>query len=266
MSGDPLPPPGRHHWTERSIGDFWDRVAQTRLTELSFARGAAPSLLKLFPHYLRSDGNHLDFGGGDGDLAAALISAGFKTALYEPSAQRSEAARQRLGGLPGFLGIEDGTGGRRYDVVFCLEVIEHVMEDQLPGFLNRAATLVKPSGHLILTCPNAEDLDLDSCVCPECGTFFHRWQHLRSVTPGWLVDQLNSVGFDRAWLGLVGFDPAAIESWVGQRAAAAVPPRRRWLPWRRTMEASPVPPPSANQPDAVIGNAARIVFVGTRRP
>jgi 2-polyprenyl-3-methyl-5-hydroxy-6-metoxy-1,4-benzoquinol methylase len=252
-------------WSAESIARFWNGVAKTRLTELSFAKGAAPGILALVAPYLRREGTHLDFGGGDGDMAEALIRAGYRTAVFEPSGDRAARAAERLHGLDGFLGVDDGKASASYDAVLCLEVIEHVPEADLPAFVHRLSQSVAPGGVLILTCPNAEDLDMDSCLCPNCGVYFHRWQHLRSVTPQWLTALLTAAGFERLWMGFVGFDPQAVAAW----AAAQTPPRPPL--WKRLLRVcrKAAPRPAAvdvNAPDAVIGNGGRIVFVGRRAP
>ena len=251
-------------WTTETIARFWDGVARTRLTELSFARSAAPSILSLITPYLCREGTHLDFGGGDGDMAEALIRAGYRTAVFEPSDRRAARTTEHLSNLDGFLGIDDGKGAASYDVVLCLEVIEHVQENDLPTFVHRLSQSVLSGGVLILTCPNTEDLDMDSCLCPNCGTYFHRWQHLRSVTPQWLTALLTAAGFERLWMGFVGFDPQAVATWVAMQTQHRLPLWKRLLQIYRKAES-----PSAasdTPPDAVIGNGSRIVFVGRRTP
>lgn len=256
--------PHRLTWTPELIDRFWNGFAQTRLTELSFAKGAAPSLIKMFGDYLVPNGRHLDFGGGGGHLAEALIAAGCPTAVFEPSPGRADKVRDVLDGLDGFLGINDGSGTDEYDVVICLEVIEHILEEDLPDFLRRLTSSVRPGGRLILTCPNAEDLDLDSCLCPNCGSFFHRWQHLRTIKPAWLVDTLAASGFDKLWLGLVGFDPSAVDAWLASRSLPRTPS------WRDRIKGwlGRLPPPAEPGPydfDALISTRTRIVYVGVRR-
>lgn len=45
----------------------------------------------------------------------------------------------------------------RWDVITLLEVIEHVQPESLPGFINSAAKLLRPGGHLVITVPHLNE-------------------------------------------------------------------------------------------------------------
>lgn len=65
------------------------------------------------------------------------------------------------------------------DVCFLIEVIEHLNDDYLDSTLKEIYRVLKPSGKLIITTPNNEDLDFSTNFCPECGSVYHKWQHVR---------------------------------------------------------------------------------------
>ncbi len=89
--------------------------------------------------------------------------------------------------------------------MLLIEVIEHVLDADLPASLERLQRFVKPGGHLIVSTPNNEDLDLGSAYCPVSNRLFHRWQHVRAFTPRKLEETFGNCGFRRVFLGLADF-------------------------------------------------------------
>jgi len=81
------------------------------------------------------------------------------------------------------------------DVVFMLEVIEHLEDAQLQGALREVNRLLKTGGYLVATTPNKEDLDAKKRICPDCGAIFHPKQHIRSWSAQTLTDALHHFGF-----------------------------------------------------------------------
>lgn len=65
------------------------------------------------------------------------------------------------------------------DICFLIEVVEHLNDDYLDSTLKEIYRVLKPSGKLIITTPNNEDLDFSTNFCPECGCIYHKWQHVR---------------------------------------------------------------------------------------
>src|SRR5579859_3156457 len=132
-------------WTPELVGRFWDGIAQTRgLAQQSFGRLGGRYLLQAVRWHLRPGVRHLDFGGGDGDFAALLAEEGFPAAVYEPSAERAARVAARLAGKPGFLGTMGHEDGGQFDTIFLVEVIEHVLEADLPAVLARLDRLLAP--------------------------------------------------------------------------------------------------------------------------
>lgn len=185
-------------WTRDGVNRFWDGVAKTRLDELSFSKAAGGKLLDFVGHHLAPGTRCLDFGAGDGSLVRLLLERGCKAAALEPSPERRALiADAELASHPGFLGFVDGREEQVFDVVIAAEVIEHVLDDELPGVLEGFRRYLKPGGLLIVTTPNDEDLELGSCYCPVSDLVFHRWQHVRSFTADSLAALLSDVGFSR---------------------------------------------------------------------
>jgi 2-polyprenyl-3-methyl-5-hydroxy-6-metoxy-1,4-benzoquinol methylase len=191
----------RLDWTPELVGRFWDGVAQTRgLAQQSFGRLGGRHLLQAVRWHLVPGRRHLDFGGGDGDFAGLLAEAGYPTAVYEPSAERAALVAARLAGRPGFLGVvghEFGAAAadQRFDVIFLVEVIEHVLDADLGPVLARLDLLLAPGGKIIITTPNDEDLEQNFAFEPGAGVLFHRWQHQRAFTRDTLSALMAGHGF-----------------------------------------------------------------------
>ena len=75
-------------WTPDLVQRFWTGVSRARLSELSSSRGCAERLLEFMEPYLDTHSRYLDFGAGDGDLVAAMMRKGYRTAAYEPNKNR----------------------------------------------------------------------------------------------------------------------------------------------------------------------------------
>jgi SAM-dependent methyltransferase len=105
----------------------------------------------------RAGGRLLDYGCGDGTFVA-MVHADFREALgvdVDPG-QTAECAA-RLGHLPGVrfglardLGPDDRAG---WDVVTCMEVLEHCLEPERRRVLDELARLAGPSGLVVISVP-----------------------------------------------------------------------------------------------------------------
>ena len=210
--------------------------------------------------HLPKDARCLDFGAGDGDLTALLVAEGHRVAALEPSAERRRTLERRLGASPNFLGVIDPETTEPFDIVLMVEVIEHILEDELDGALHLLSCLVRPGGTLIVTTPYDEDLELAMAVSPETGLLFHRWQHVRSFTPESLGELLSRYGFDP--IIHHGFDHT-----VRLDARSAREPKR-WLSWvfgPKERAARKARRDLARGRSVRIGSAATLVMIARRR-
>jgi 2-polyprenyl-3-methyl-5-hydroxy-6-metoxy-1,4-benzoquinol methylase len=195
-------------WTEESVSDFWTANVKTPLEVLSFGRSASGPLIKAVRHLLAPSDRCLDFGAGSGYFVQALLDAGYRAAAYEPSDGRRAVLEASLQGRDGFLGVVRPGEPREFDVVFAAEVVEHILPDRLDETLRGLVDYVRPGGLLVVTTPHSENLELGQCNCPTCGTLFHRWQHIRSLTIDSLGAMLRPYGIDAVVTHLVEFNPA----------------------------------------------------------
>lgn len=199
-------------WTPDLVRNFWDLFAQTDLREMSFGREGGGWLTKVLEAELSPEVPILDFGAGDGDLLAHLLAKGYRAAAFEPSEARSRHLQARLGGFDGFLGSVSSTDEMQFDVVLCSEVIEHVLSDDLPAFLDTLQRVVSPGGRLIVTTPNKENLEHQMALDPVNGTLFHRWQHQRTYSDLSLEEVFAGLGFETLLMHKLEFSHRAFVS------------------------------------------------------
>jgi SAM-dependent methyltransferase len=108
----------------------------------------------------------LDYGCGDGTFLALLMSGGSPPALalgVEVDARSVLSCRTRLRqpGRLDFITAEEfrlSDGGGRYDAVFCMEVLEHVVN--VRPLLDTFARALAPGGRLFISVPVETGLPL----------------------------------------------------------------------------------------------------------
>jgi len=180
-------------------------VAGSRLSELNFSKLNGDHLLKLVQEQLKPGARCVDFGAGEGELLEKLLARGFATSAYDPVGERISGLQERFESDERFLGIIGPASSQRFDVAFMVEVIEHILEPDLHEAIRSIRSLLANGGTLILTTPDAEDLDLAAAYCPQCDTLFHRWQHQRSFTKATLSALLTEHGFETQSIQSVDF-------------------------------------------------------------
>jgi SAM-dependent methyltransferase len=190
-------------WTYPKIDHLWAFYGTTpAYDELYFSFGGGISLIRFVRRYLSlKDRLVLDYGSGRGYMLQLLLKMGITCQGLDFSAGSVELIQKTLGGHPLFRGmihapdvptpVADGS----MDVVLLLEVVEHLFDDQLAPTFQDIYRILKPGGYLVVTTPNAENLEQSMIRCPECGCTFHRWQHMRSVTPELLRGWVTAGGF-----------------------------------------------------------------------
>nr|MBI3613362.1 class I SAM-dependent methyltransferase [Nitrospirota bacterium] len=186
----------RIQWSPELVERFWTGIAQTRLSELNFSRHNAEHLIEVVAPYLKPQGRHLDYGAGGGDLVRALIQRGYPTAAYEPVQARAFRMVEGMTSHAGYLGAIGDDDAVPFDVVFMVEVVEHILEADLSGVFTRVKSLLAKNGRVIVTVPFLEDLELAQALCPQCESLFHRWQHQRAFDSDSLQTFMHRFGFE----------------------------------------------------------------------
>lgn len=209
-------------WTPEKIAATWDFFSESLAgSDLYFSSHAGRWIVKRADRELSLRGKRiLDFGCGRGDLLAHLFARGIAAGGLEFSEESARTTSTRFAGEPLFQGVaagptelEDGA----FDVVLLVEVIEHLLDEQIPQALAEVHRLLAPGGRVVVTCPNGENLAADSVRCPDCGAAFHRWQHLRSLDPASISALFEGHGFrtekaEGVYWGLTPY--AVVRTWL----------------------------------------------------
>jgi SAM-dependent methyltransferase len=181
--------PHEVEWTPEKVGRFWDYYGSIpEFRPLYFSAHSGAAIVERANREVGLGGKLvLDFGAGHGDLLAHLLARGVPAQALEFSVRSAASIRDRFEGESLFRGVEVSESlpspyaDASFDVVFLVEVIEHLLEEQLEPTAREVERLLAPGGHVVVTAPNAEKLVHELVHCPDCGASFHRWQHQRSV-------------------------------------------------------------------------------------
>lgn len=194
--------PHEINWTPEKIGRFWDYFARNKASEQNaFSLIVGDAVINLASHYTDLKGNILDYGCSHGFLIEKMLKRGVRCEALEFSADSAGKVEEKFRDDKNFRGVtlaqtlpsplESG----KFDLVFTLEVLEHLLPDGLDQTLNELYRVVKKGGLILVTVPNEEDLDVVKVLCPECGGIFHIIQHVRSWSKETLVSRMKNAGF-----------------------------------------------------------------------
>jgi len=174
----------------------------------------------------------LDVGGFDGLLASRLkTDIAIDPVVLDTDFEGLEIARSR--GLETCLAdaLQMPYGDASFDVVLCLDVLEHVQDDA--GLLNEISRVLKPDGMLVLTAP-VEGAPFASVSGDELERLHKRWEHLK---PGYQLDAIRSL------LGEAGFALEQITGYYNAESQQAyadlfirpniIPYEKRLILWDR---------------------------------
>ena len=197
--------PHEINWTRKKSARFWDYLSsKASYQENNFGRLAGETLLKFLDDQgIRLSGKMLDFGCGPGFLLEYLTKRNLYCRGVEFSRASVELANNRLKGNPFFKGVELAEDfslpfeAETFDAVFLLETIEHILPEEFERTLRELYRILKKNGYVIITTPNAENLEGGKIICPECGCIFHRGQHLSAWSKGSLSSSMAQFQFQK---------------------------------------------------------------------
>lgn len=213
VDGEPVSPPSAASYPRLASGDgFLDRalMAVARWLDRGTPIDAAWMRRRFGPDRLRV----CDLGCGDGAMLQRIAPLGHALVGLEVDARAARAAR-RIG-----LEVLDGAieempsalASRRFDVVFCIHVLEHCLDPDLA--LGRAASLLSPSGTLVVEVPNnaARGLALAGAAWP----FLDVPRHLHFYTPRSLTRAVERAGLTVTDVEYVGYHRQFSRAWLEQ--------------------------------------------------
>lgn len=177
-------------WTPERAKRFFDHFSASPSNENAyFSRQRGRALLRYIRRKVGLSGIALDMGCGPGYLLDMLADYGVECCGADVSPDSIAEARARLEGNPLVREISVLSEDYKpswppdsFDMIFLLEVLEHLSDDVSDALLKSARLMLKRGGRLIVTAPFNEDLESGAVGCPACGCLFHRMQHIRSFT------------------------------------------------------------------------------------
>jgi 2-polyprenyl-3-methyl-5-hydroxy-6-metoxy-1,4-benzoquinol methylase len=203
------PRPSPLKWDDETLSRFWSYYSQ--FPELYFSYQKGRDVVAYVRNKLPAGASVLDYGCGPGHLLPHLLDAGFVVNGADITLDTigSAVTLEGYGNFKGFDTIDSLLRkGQQFDVVFLLEVIEHLDDDWLEKTLRQARGLLKKGGLLIVTTPNEERLEDSMVYCPVANVTFHRWQHMRSWSVASLAQTLAAHGFTEVGVETRNFEAA----------------------------------------------------------
>lgn len=186
-------------WTRPLVAALWRHYAEHG-QETYFTHQFGDRIVAETHRYVPADAVVCDYGCGSGHLLARL-AAEFRVAGVDFTPENVSASRARAQGSGRLMGVyqvgQDDLPEGAFDVLYLVETVEHVLEEDLAGFFADLRRLLRPGGRVIVTTPHDEDLAGATVFCPCCRHTFHRWQHLRSFNAGTLEAFMREGGFER---------------------------------------------------------------------
>jgi len=192
-------------WTGEKINALWDFYSRdperrSQYFSLNFGR----DIIRYVKQYIDFSNirSVLDFGCGPGYLMKYLFDSCrskiygldfFRESIEQVKKEFSDRSQFAGAVCVGSLPSEFKSGSM--DLVFSIEVIEHLSDRQLEETLQEIHRLLMPGGMVVITTPNRENLEASKTMCPECGCVFHRWQHIRTWDDLILKHLIEKSGF-----------------------------------------------------------------------
>jgi len=193
-------------WTDEKVKRFWD-FRTKNLNKGFFSKRYGKGIINLAFGSIKTREKILDYGCGQGHLLKYILEKeSKKTEAYgfEFNKDSVEATNEMLTGFNNFKGCQmiqgdnenyTGFDDESFDVVFMIEVIEHLSDEYLDKTLREIHRILKKNGKIVITTPNNEDLLNHSHMCPDCGCVFHRMQHMRNFTNKSLSEVLEKYNY-----------------------------------------------------------------------
>jgi 2-polyprenyl-3-methyl-5-hydroxy-6-metoxy-1,4-benzoquinol methylase len=187
-------------WNREYSARFWNYQAHSGADY--FSQEVGPGIVRATVKAgVPLRGRILDFGCGPGHFLEILTAQKIACEGADFSSDSIRETNTRLNGSPYFRGVTQISGiptqlaDEQFDVIFCIETIEHILPEELPPTFQELHRLAKPGGFLVVTTPNDEQLDRGKAMCPQCGAIFHRMQHVNSWNVRSISEFNRSIGF-----------------------------------------------------------------------
>jgi len=190
-------------WNSEKIASLWNFASQWPPYEKEyFSRMVGKGIINFLEEILSIKGNVLDFGCGPGYLVQHLLEREINCEGADFSEESIISINTKFKQNSFWRGAKLYSNGKlpfpdnSYDLVICVETIEHLMDTDLNIILSEFHRILKPKiGQLFITTPNNEDLSISMVFCPQCQQIFHKYQHIRSFSMESLFEFMKHADF-----------------------------------------------------------------------
>jgi 2-polyprenyl-3-methyl-5-hydroxy-6-metoxy-1,4-benzoquinol methylase len=200
-------------WTDEKVKKFWDFESQFPEKYFTYTHGR--NFLDEVDSYITNAKSVLDYGAGIGILISQLLKHDFEVTGTDFSYDSIEIVNNKFKENSNFKGAyyidEIMTLNKKYDVIFCNEMIEHINDHYLDITFNNFKHLLSDDGVVIITTPNDEKLEDNMIFCANCDSTFHRWQHVKSWDSSSLREVISKYGFKSENIYTTFFNPIVRE-------------------------------------------------------
>jgi len=211
-------------WTPEIVARFWDYMAtREEIGSEYFTKQVGSGVVKFLSYVVPlKDKYVLDYGCGPGFLIPHLLKYGTIVSAVDYSEAFVRAVNHLFHEQPNWKGAKLAHGfelpwrSGTFDVICCVETIEHILPEHLDSVFHEIHRLLKPGAEVLFTTPNDEKLERSFIFCPNCGSEFHRWQHLRKWSEKTLRLKLEEHGYQVLFccgLNFLNFQKDTSPSW-----------------------------------------------------
>lgn len=190
-------------WTDEKVNRFWNFYTKNPIYDnWWFTKIVGEAIVNISKKFIKKDANILDYGTGKGFLIEHLLNQKFnKVTACDFSDESVIHINKAFKNRQGFVNCEQIKGlpshfeSNHFDVVYLLEVIEHLSIEYYDNTLKELNRLLKKDGICIISTPNNENLTAEKVICADCGAIFHKVQHVRNFTVDSLTKEMEKYGF-----------------------------------------------------------------------
>lgn len=193
-------------WTPEQVARFWDYQSHrpsATANYFSIGHGMPVARRTLSRVARQKSARILDFGCGTGNFLKFISRLRPDLQLHGTDfsnesiriAQNTCASLEPAPDLRTLTSLPTPWASGSFDAVYSLEVVEHLSDATLETMLAEIHRLLRDGGYAVITTPNDEDLEQLHTCCPQCGSTFHIWQHVRSWSKESLAEFMARHGF-----------------------------------------------------------------------
>jgi len=222
-------------WTDEKISRLWSFYSKSEhFSQSYFSKAYGRKILRAINEPLSAKQDVLDFGCGPGFLWDHMrnLKSNWRYSALDFSEKSISMLKDRISGHPLFADasfvskLPTKFRNESFDIVLLIEVIEHLSDEHLHATILEATRVLRNGGLLVITTPNEEDLARSKVFCPDCGSIFHIWQHIRSWSVSTLSERLGGYGYKIKLKRACDFSNAGFRGFVKNAINFALDPKR----------------------------------------